>query len=1456
MSESGEKKGASSGGEKRVFLSHSTKDKAEVQRLREALADRRIGAWEDVLELRLGSKLGEIQAAIREADGFVLLLTPASIGSDWVQREARWALETKLERPGYALLPVLRGLDRPALKLLFGEAEMVSFVLGEGEDIVHAAPAIVQAFGLAPQDATARVDPLPAPPMAELLIELEEPKIHEEAGTRRAAARARVRYVPAGEGRGVNGQAVNFVAPLGAIEAADLRWYLEDYGIWPFGVFKKRATGIEDNLKVWGKKLFDAVLGRAEGSEAFKAWRGVDNVDRRVTVMVDDRGPEEGRAGRLEASAMLLALPWELLADEGGYLFEGRLRARVRRMLPSERAMVAAEPRLPLRILLVLARPEDKSASFIDPRASAIPLAEALEGLGESVELSVLSAGTMKALREALDAAERAGKAYQVVHFDGHGVYDAERGLGRLCFEKADDVDKGLLVREAELVDAAEIGAMLRERRVPLFVLEACQTAMTAENPTASVAAELLRAGVASVVAMSHSVLVETARRFVRAFYGSLAEGDRIGTAMVRAQHALKDDRARGERNAKAFELSDWMVPVLFQEDADARLFPSGVDLRPAAVEDRKRKAKVMRGELPDPPGHGFVGRGKALLAIDRLLVNQRWVSLVGAGGQGKTALAVEAARWLLAMRRVERVAFVSVENLSGARAVLDAIGRQLVPGYAIAMAEGAGSEEDKRRNALLPVGGVLQRRKVLIVVDNLESVLPEVDKEVEPETVELLKMIRELSEVGETRVILTSREVPPDPLGGRVFGLPSLGRREGLELLAGVLKAKGIEPYKEGDKERDAVEDLVDAVGGHARSLVLLGELVAEKGAKVVAEDMKGMMVELEKRYPDKREQSLIASVRMSLKKLPEGMREKIRGLAVFQGAANVGVMAYVLQMKPEAAMELCRKLVAVGLADMKGSYLLPDPGLGTALSGELKAEERDAAEGRWIQATRGLVRFLYEQQFQNMQVASEGTRIALTGLLAVLAKLERDVEAGRSDAAEVIDYATNLEQLISHLKPLQGLLYVANVRRRLSKRLSTWGHANFLAESEEIERMHGAGKDAEAILAAKRLRDRVDLESNTFPEAVYDRALARLRLGIMLREGGYAEEALPEFEQAGERFFAVLSTDGRAALMQSATLIETGKALCALGRFEEAAITLLRGIARSSELGNTRSVTAGRAELGNVRLKQGDYVEALVIYQEVQVAFEALGDQMSLAAVWHQIGEIYAGVENFSAAERAYKESLLLRVTQAEYAREAHTIDRLGSLYSKHGRLEDAVALHRQAVDRRRSLGNRMYESSSLNNLGIVLSELCRYDEAREALLLSLAIKSEYGHEAMPWTTWSVLEVVERSSGRPEEACVARQEALRSYRSYRVGGGEPKDYPTRFIAAWGKFLMELGPTAARAILPDVSQVHDQFVPALRALQSILDGVRDPTLADDPALHPQLAVELTLLLESLTSRS
>jgi CHAT domain-containing protein len=175
-------------------------------------------------------------------------------------------------------------------------------------------------------------------------------------------------------------------------------------------------------------------------------------------------------------------------------------------------------------------------------------------------------------LRTELDRARREKQPYQVVHFDGHGVYDRSVGLGGLCFERPEDITK-LEGRRHATVFTGELGPLLRDHRIPLVFLEACQTAQ-AEKASESVASELLKVGVASVVAMSHSVLVETARRFVKAFYQALAEGARVGDAMLAGQRQLKDDSFRGHIfGAGELRLEDWFVPVLFQEKHDPQLF-------------------------------------------------------------------------------------------------------------------------------------------------------------------------------------------------------------------------------------------------------------------------------------------------------------------------------------------------------------------------------------------------------------------------------------------------------------------------------------------------------------------------------------------------------------------------------------------------------------------------------------------------------------------------------------------------------------------------------------------------------------------------------------------------------------------------------------------------------------------------------------------------------------------
>ena len=121
---------------------------------------------------------------------------------------------------------------------------------------------------------------------------------------------------------------------------------------------------------------------------------------------------------------------------------------------------------------------------------------------------------------------------------------------------------------------------------------------------------------------------------------------------------------------------------------------------------------------MPKQPENGFIGRSRELLALQRLLHQEAYAVVRGQGGEGKTALVAEFARWMVRSQQIRRAVFVSVETHSTVKAVLDAIGRQLVPGYSVAQ-----FGEDLEQ-ALLPVERVLKEQPTLLVVDNMESIL------------------------------------------------------------------------------------------------------------------------------------------------------------------------------------------------------------------------------------------------------------------------------------------------------------------------------------------------------------------------------------------------------------------------------------------------------------------------------------------------------------------------------------------------------------------------------------------------------------------------------------------------------------------------------------------------------------------------------------------------------------
>ncbi len=392
-----------------VFISHSSKDDPFVKQLREALEGLGINVWVDSRNLRGGSKLApEIEAAIEAARQFVVVLSKETVESPWVRREIRKALEVEQRRKaeGYRVIPLLVGVGPDALGTWFDEEPVGVKIEVTAGGLSDALPALVSALGERLPDDPQPAHAVSARPVAELKLRLRNGAVAQVSeGVQRATATAQLLYDPADPLRpAVESREFKFTAPLGPIEAEDLRWYLESYYLWPTGVFNERAAHIESRLPVWGQELYKAATGAQSAQKLLADWMSVaEGSERRFSVMVENRALEgsedEEQAVADEAASALLSLPWELLHDGDAYLFHDRNPVRVRRSLPKERPTTAAPTGLPIRILLVSPRPEDKRAAYIDHRASAKPLVEALEDLGELVSVSLLTPPTSRPCR-------------------------------------------------------------------------------------------------------------------------------------------------------------------------------------------------------------------------------------------------------------------------------------------------------------------------------------------------------------------------------------------------------------------------------------------------------------------------------------------------------------------------------------------------------------------------------------------------------------------------------------------------------------------------------------------------------------------------------------------------------------------------------------------------------------------------------------------------------------------------------------------------------------------------------------------------------------------------------------------------------------------------------------------------------------------------------------------------
>jgi len=1409
-----------------IFICHAPADTAFSRDLRLALEAFRLSVWRDQHHLRGGDRMApEVRWAIEQARQVIVVLGLNTGQPTWLRREIELAQAVERRRAGaYRVIPLLLpGLDDAALGQWFAPAPRTPPIALTADGLGPALPALLAGLDHAPPvDPTSQRHP---PPVAELELEFSR-----EASAAPNDWLWRIR-LNRGSGRKQGIAGGSLPAPL---PARLLRWYWQSHPCWPTDTLRQLARHAETLLARWGRDLHRATLDADDSRELASAWRDApEPCERRLVLRADPAEP---------AAFAALALPWELLRDAGGALLQDKRPIRFLRRLAGGGEPFPPAP-APLRVLALSPRPDTEPTGHPDHRRSALPLLEALGDLGGLIEPQVLSPPTLGALEKRLNDAWAAGRPFAALHLDGYLRHDPDGDTVQVGFEAGYDLHAPIC-REAHFVGATALASLLATYRVRLVTLCVRAHGPAGARTTVGLAAALLAGGVAAVIDTAPDTPAETRRRFWATLYEELLRGAKIGQAALDAQRRLAGDSYRGAGlGGGGVHLHDWFCCHLYLGERDPHLC-----LRPPLDFWRRSLERAWTGppgRFPAPPTAGFIGRGRDLLILERLLEERATVFLRGPGGGGKTAAATALAVWLARCRRYRHLAYVGGDDAGDPRALLEAIGRQLLPRgerWSVDRFPTLWQALDHLRQNLRP-------RPVLIVLDQLDRWPSEHD--------DLLDQLWKdfLSEWPDLHLLGLGRLGPP------AFAQPwteatlsPLDESDAIGLIARTLIATGeTPPVGDSGQGFPQLRELVRLAGGHPGALQRLAREIGTRGVGATLALLRPLRAELLRRHGDDPQWPLFLSLELAMRRLPAEDRDRLTVLAFFKEGANRIALGEALHLDNRALDALCDRLLDLPLVEDRGlGHLRFDPALSHYLSGRLPPRQRPRWRERWCAGMEALLEVLYRHYYQDKARANRLLRLELPNLLALLRDRQQHADPERS-----AQLAGRLEQLLANAGAPAALAEAVAARERAGQALSGWSRVRFETERLRIERLRDDGALENALQAARKLlRQSREAGPDAYPGADYDLARTCFQLGKLLKLAGAAEPAVRELTEASRRF-QTLARAGNASAdrMVAVADAETGDCLIYLQRLQEAATAFQAAIDRAGPHTVDLAVAANHMQLGLVRQRQGDYARAAALYQTARRMFEALGEPEGTARAWRQLALTRKLEGDLPAALHACQQALYLHEQHRNRGGIAETLGELGHLHSAMRQPEEAALAYRRMAELCQQLGDGLGEEAARNNLANVLIQLRRHDEARQELYRASECNLPDSFTARNWTIRRGLHDVGQEVADADLAGQARRQAIEKYLAYRRTGGKNNHPGARLCARIGQIIRageaarlagKLEQIAANPNIPAAGKL------LIAKLQAIVAGSRDPALTDDPDLHYQYAVELRLLLEEL----
>lgn len=755
-----------------------------------------------------------------------------------------------------------------------------------------------------------------------------------------------------------------------------------------------------------------------------------------------------------------------------------------------------------------------------------------------------------------------------------------------------------------------------------------------------------------------------------------------------------------------------------------------------------------------------FIGRQKEIVEVKRQLLGDRFVTLTGPGGTGKTRLALQAGAELLELFP-DGVWLVELASLSDPTLVPQTVAAAL------------GIREAAGRPILTLLTDYLHKKEMLLILDNCEHLLSSCAQLVTtllqacPYLCVLATSRETLNIPGELAFRVPSLSIPD---ARHLPPLPALTQYEALQLF--LERAENMQPgFQLTDTNAPAVAQICHRLDGIPLAIELSVARVKMMPVEQVAArlDDRFRLLTGGSRTALPRHQTLRALIDWSYDLLSEAERILFRRLSVFAGGWTL-----------EAAEAIC---AGEGLEDYEVLDLLTqlvNKSLATP-DGESEAEARyrlletirQYARERLLEAGGG--EQIRERHLNYYLQLAERAEPELRGPNQIrwLDRLEREADNLRT----ALEWALQ-DNIEAGLRIAGALLWFWHIRSRrsegidrlqrvLSMETQTRGSealtaARAVARGKALNAvgslmiMHGNAERA-CELSEESLKLHRDLGPSGRQGAAH--ALWNLAQGSSYQEDlerakALADESMSLFREVGDEFGVAQCLDH----LGSYTLIR--------GEFVQAEKIWEEDLALRRKIGDRDGIAWTLSCLANLAFWQGDYERSNALYIESQNVFREIGNKWGVSMALSGMGSVVLAQGQFERAAKLYEEALAYGRDMGDQNTIAGRRYDLARVAWSRGDYEQAARIYEETLTIVRELSNKSAMGGTLHDIGSVAWVQGDIDLAEKRYKESLAVGREIRGQYTIAYALNGLGRVAHSRGDYTTALDLYKEALRIFR------------------------------------------------------------------------------------------